>query len=698
MAATSYPYIGNGSDADAPLTERNVTPSETKRRQELQNASRNSRFVRIARIALPICCASVLLVYGLSAVGSISLSDLAKAPLAIPKIIPTNLTMDNPRYRGFNDDGGSYVVAAKTAKPSAENSDIILLNAITGELTDKNNKKTRLKAKHGAFDTKKNKLDLTGEINIDSDEGMRAKLKSATYFTKTGLIESAEPVSVAMPTGTLAASQMKYWQKKKEAEFFNGVKTVLISDKKKTTAGSNKKKTDNSSSLFASSGAPVTVNADQLNLNDAKNFAIYKKDVVVTQEDTSMSTRELEVYFAAETKKPEKKPAQTKAQDKKEPTQTRKVARIVSNYPILIKRGKDQQITGQKAEFLPPKNKAVLDGNVTISSGDNRRATSKRAEFDTGSDLALLTGDVIVRQNKNELRGQRLFVDRGQGKLELTTPLASGQGRIHAHLAGRPGAKKGKKKKAANPKPDTKTKTNKTVAGVATFKTSPGAPIDIEANRLNVDNTPKTAVFRGNVIAKQDTFTIRTSVMTVHYKGNAALTDATTTNKQKKPGTKKEEMEVTKIKASESVVVTSQAGQSATGDWGEFDMAANTAIVGGDVTLKQGKSVVKGSRLKINMTTGETVMDTSPEKKKKIQKNEGWALRIEDKNGEPVPPATGARSDRPSAVFYPNQLKKQKKGKKAKSKTEKSATKRAKQSATQPNASSSWQIQTAPAP
>ena len=682
MNTTSPPRAGLENDGDTSLTGDRRLETDPLRTKELRRAQQNTRLVRWLRIGLPVSSAVVILLYGISAIGSFHISDLAKLPLVLPNVVPANLTMDNPRYRGFNDDGSQYVVTAKTAKPNPKNTNVVLLDTVTGELTDVKNAKTHLMAKKGSFDTKKNLLRLFDGIEIKSDDGMHARLKSAIYSTKTGIIMSEEPVSVESTTGKLSANKMRYMQKTKEAEFFGGVQTLLTSQKPKTAAASPQEK--NAGTMFSNSGAPVLVKSGSLKISDSKNLAVYQQDVTVTQDDTSMATRELEVHYSGGPEKGAKVEGAEQSKPQQKEATSRRVERIISKHPVLIKRGKIQQVTGNSAEFLAHQNLAVINGDVVVTSGQDRRATSQRVEFNTAQDTALLTGDVIVRQNKNEMRGSRLFVDRRQGKLSLTTPKEQGLGRIYARLEGRPGAKKtGKQKKQA--------KTGEAKNKLASFKTNPGAPIDIEADRLDVDNTPKTAVFRGNVKAKQDTFSVQTSELTVRYKGDVTLDDAAGPHSKAKVDNTGPAMEPTQITARGNVVVNSSGGQSATGDWGEFDLARNTIVVGGDVVLTKGKNVVSGTRLKIDMNSGATVIDASD----KSKKDAGWVARSIEKIRSGKKKSVILRSNRPSAVFYPSQFKKKKKGAPSGDKKKNEAATKPAGTASQSDASSSWQVQTA---
>src|SRR5690606_18764210 len=123
--------------------------------------------------------------------------------LDLPRIIPENLTMDNPRYEGFTQDGGSYVVTAKTAIQDLVNTEFVRLNGITGDMLDANKSKTHLTAAQGDYNTKSNELELHGGIDITADSGMSDKLSRATILTSDNVIYSKEPSVVELPSGKI---------------------------------------------------------------------------------------------------------------------------------------------------------------------------------------------------------------------------------------------------------------------------------------------------------------------------------------------------------------------------------------------------------------------------------------------------------------------------------------------------------------
>lgn len=119
-------------------------------------------------------------------------------------------------------------------------------------------------------------------------------------------------------------------------------------------------------------------------------------------------------------------------------------------------------------------------------------------------------------------------------------------------------------------------------------------PVQIEADRLEVLDKDGVALFEGNVNVVQGTTVLKTRKLKVYYArgGNA---DAAAGN-------------VRKIEASEKVAVKS-GDQAATANSAVVDMVAQIAVMNGNVTVSQGKNIVTGCKLTINMTTNAAKLE-----------------------------------------------------------------------------------------
>ena len=644
----------HGSNAFAGRRTGDGVVLDVDRTDEFRKAGRRTAFVRAMRIACPAGVVLLLGVYALSIAQTAGLvGGETLTEVAIRKILPEDLTMKNPRYEGFSKDGGSYVFTAKTAEHDLAVRNIVKLNAIVGEIYQANKSRTDITATRGVFDSEKNLLELFEEINVDSQSGLKARLTRASILTKEDLLTSDEPVLVEFPSGSVRSKRMTLRQKAREATFVDEVAVILTPppDDKPKAAPAGPEQGAEASALFTPSNGPINIESNRLDINDTGKTALFTGSVRAEQAGSHLTTPELEVFYEGEGMMGGSAP-QTASADAAATPPAGKVRRIVAKKPVAMKRVTGDVVTSDTAEFDAEAQTAVLTGEVIMTSGTNRRAAGDRVEIDEGRSTILLAGNVVVTQGGNQLRGGRLAIDRTNGTARLTTPpeAALGPGRIAARL-----------ERDADPARTPKKQKEAEQGGgspLGSFKTNPDAPIDITSDSLDVDDKKKLAVFRGDVDATQDTFNIRCAELSAFYKGEAGLVDAADPSAPKAGGQK---TELTRIEARKDVHVTSKDGQSATGDWADFDTKANKVTMGGNVVLSKGKSMVRGTRLVIDMTTGESKIDTAPQNTAANPSGGGWVTKA------PAEPA-GESKGRASAVFFPEELQKDEEATKKKAK------------------------------
>lgn len=133
------------------------------------------------------------------------------------------------------------------------------------------------------------------------------------------------------------------------------------------------------------------------------------------------------------------------------------------------------------------------------------------------------------------------------------------------------------------------------------------APIQIEADQLEVREKDKTAVFSGNVSVRQEDATLRTQRLVVHYlaaggglSGTGSAGGAPQQN-------------ISRLEATGRVLVTSK-DQTATGESADFDVQGRKLVVNGNVTLTQGKNVLRGGRLVVDLASGQARMESSSQR------------------------------------------------------------------------------------
>lgn len=612
------------------------------RRGGLTAARRHTRSVRLLRLSLPAVAVGAAAVYVLSMMTTAGITT-GLPDLDVGRVLNTDLKMQNPHYEGFGKDGSSYQFAAKTAQQDLLKPDFVKLEGITGQLLQADNTRTDVTAAHGIFDNKASILELTGGIDVVSQNGTKVRMPNATVQTKESLLVSKDPVVVEFPAGTINAVGMTLRQKAREVTFASEVVAHLKPAKPPGAAEAApeaKQAADAAAAggMFGKSDAPLDVTSQRLDIQDNSKVAIFTGAVKAKQGESALETPELSVSYGTDVKPgADAGKAAAPASDPLAGA-AGKVKQITAKGPVVMTRGTTDRVTSDKADFDAQKETGVLTGNVVMTSGPERRATGDRVDLDQRAQTVLLTGgNVVVTQGKNEMRGQRLMVDRKAATSQLTSPQT---GRISAQFyqaPKKPGtASKGEAAAAAEPG---------AAASFTAFKTDPNAPIKLQAHQLDVNDTAKTAIFSGDVVAEQGDFVMKTAEMHVAYTGATGLADVTGPAAGAAKGAS---AQITEIHAKRKVVVNTKDGRTVNGDWADFDMKANKVIVGGDVVLTQGKNVVRGTRLVIDMISGESAIDVAPAKAGKS--DEGWQATD---TGDGV----SVKGGRPSAVFYPQQLK-----------------------------------------
>ncbi len=655
------------------------------RSKQFRRASRHTLWVRAMRVLLPTFAITSAGLYAVSAIGTIDFSG-SLAPI-LPQILPENLTMQNPHYEGYTDDGGAYQVRASNARQEFDKPHIINLESISGVLTDAKKVKTDLTAAKGMFDTRQNVLELDGGITIASEDGMQAKLKTATVKTKAGHISSNDPVEVRMPGGLVKSDKVSIWQKKKLVVFSENVQTKLTpaANEKAAKSAQGSKKAATSPALLGASNEPVNIDSAVLRIDRAKGDAVFQGQVKAVQGDQSLLTAELIVEYE-----------DANAADKAEAAARlggngSSIKAIIAPKPVMMRRGENEQVTGQSAHFDIKNNKAKISGSVVMSAGPQRKAVADVAEIDSKADTITLEGNVVVSQGQNELHGQRLFVNRALGTSQMSTPVGNNgkRGRITAKLQREKAASAGTGKAAGKSKAARLAKAAKAKPGaimsMTAFKSDSGSPTQVEADVLDVNDKLKQAVFRGNVEVEQGQISMRSNELTAHYSGDSSLLTPVEPAASKKPGAGSR---VTRILARGKVFINSRTdGQTASGDWADFDMKNNIVKLGGDVVLNQGKNVIKATSLKIDIETGNAVIERTPDQ----PGTASWVSSLSKTgvNGTKTVPLRPAQYGRPSAVFYPTQLSKSGPAK-AKPKKPPKARKVSPKQAPRPAKASSW--------
>jgi len=143
------------------------------------------------------------------------------------------------------------------------------------------------------------------------------------------------------------------------------------------------------------------------------------------------------------------------------------------------------------------------------------------------------------------------------------------------------------------------------------FSQNRDQPIKIEAASLEMRDKKKEATFSGNVKVVQGDTTMTSKTLVVFYDSTSAPAPAPSPAAK---ATKSAPIQSTtpgpggsssirRLEAKGSVVVT-QKDQVVTGETAVFDTRSNLITMLGGIVLTQGKNVLRGDRLMVDMTTG----------------------------------------------------------------------------------------------
>lgn len=115
------------------------------------------------------------------------------------------------------------------------------------------------------------------------------------------------------------------------------------------------------------------------------------------------------------------------------------------------------------------------------------------------------------------------------------------------------------------------------------------APVDVAADRIEVQDRADRAVFSGNVVVRQAELTLNAARLTVAYTNAGGI-------------------QIERLDASGGVVVRSPS-ETARGQFAVYDLNNRLITLVGGVSLIRGESRVNGGRLVIDLASGRAVMD-----------------------------------------------------------------------------------------
>jgi lipopolysaccharide export system protein LptA len=168
------------------------------------------------------------------------------------------------------------------------------------------------------------------------------------------------------------------------------------------------------------------------------------------------------------------------------------------------------------------------------------------------------------------------------------------------------------------------------------FSQNRNEPVHIEAATLEVRDKDKAATFSGDVHVTQGDTNMRCKTLVVFYEEEKK--SAKTNNLPAADPGPGGQRHIRRLEARGGVVVT-QKRETATGNIGIFDMKTNTVTLSGNVVMTQGKNVLRGDRLVVDLTSGVSRVESAKNGTGRVE-----GLFVPAGNGPSLP---GALSNKP---------------------------------------------------
>lgn len=149
------------------------------------------------------------------------------------------------------------------------------------------------------------------------------------------------------------------------------------------------------------------------------------------------------------------------------------------------------------------------------------------------------------------------------------------------------------------------------------FSQNRDEPVHIESATLEVRDKDKVATFSGDVRVKQGDTGMRCKSLVVFYEQDAAGAKNGKSMPAAEPGPGGAQ-KIKRLEAHGNVVVT-QKQQTATGELGVFDMHTNTVTLTGNVVMTQGKNVLRGDKLVVDLTSGVSRVESGKNGNGRVQ-------------------------------------------------------------------------------
>jgi lipopolysaccharide export system protein LptC len=200
------------------------------RLRDFSKARRHSRWVRFAKIAIPVGSVIAMGVVVLLAYFN-PFRNIPGLSVEAVGVSGTQVTMESPKLTGFRNDNRPYEVTASQATQDVRKPNFVELKDLRARIiTDEKGSAARLQADFGVLDTQKEQMNLRDAVRVHTDAGQQVDLRSAFVDFKAGRVLSEEPVTVTLSNGLIEATGLEVTENGKVMHFKGRVRTTFAND------------------------------------------------------------------------------------------------------------------------------------------------------------------------------------------------------------------------------------------------------------------------------------------------------------------------------------------------------------------------------------------------------------------------------------------------------------------------------------
>jgi len=187
-----------------------------------QAVKQYSKFVSAMKIGLPVAAGFLLLLVVILPQFRAEDERFRIGMSLIKGSESDTLSMTNARYFGTDDKGQPYSVTAEGVRQRSDNEKSIDLVTPKAEISLENGNKLSAGAQAGLYDRDNQKLDLSGEVTVQQQEGNRLRTSAAVIQLKDGTASGRAPVDAEGSFGTMHSTGGFDLSERDRTVFFHG--------------------------------------------------------------------------------------------------------------------------------------------------------------------------------------------------------------------------------------------------------------------------------------------------------------------------------------------------------------------------------------------------------------------------------------------------------------------------------------------